>query len=473
MKFNFMNKKKNNKSKGPADHKDQDAELDLELTRYISSQKAERRGYIIATTLLVLFILFLSSTIYFGGEQRTSQLSAYNDRWNDISKFRDHLLDEKDKNNEHLYETSSILSSPTILREIKNPQDALYVAIGIEKKYSSDEVEAIIRFVWDGGSVIFADDYGFGNSISDAVIDLEESFSVGFVGKQLWDENYAKNPRFIKINVNRDDCRLDFEGVILLNDPTALEMRNDQEKWQGRTMVTTSSKGWVDMNEDGKHNPDVLGEKMGKKPLVQEVSIGDGKAIFISDPSIFINDMWDRENNTEFIDALVKYLIPNTDEFNVKNNNTKLVIFDESLHIQDSALNNAQQSLFQGLVIFTTDTQLKVLIGILMLLFLGVLIILIENPPELVHKFNIDYYSLNQLIISDISADDADRIRYIFLERLRISHGMSLEQFKELSYDELEDMIKDRELVEFALDWNKKYYAQDLENILLKIRDLD
>ena len=46
-----------------------------------------------------------------------------------------------------------------------------------------------------------------------------------------------------------------------------------------------------------------------------------------------------------------------------------------------------------------------------------------------------------------------------------------MEDFKELSYDELYDIIRDEDLVEFALDWEKKYYGEDLDHILLKIRD--
>jgi hypothetical protein len=452
---------------------DDDEELDYELVKYTTQKRSERRSIMIVVTLLILFSILLSSVIIISGEEKTSQLSAYNSRWNDISKFREHLNDKKDKFDNNLYQTASIVSSPTALRQIDNPKDHLYIAIGIEKKYSPDQVSAIIDFVIDGGSVIIADDYGFGNSIGSLVLDSDVSFNVGFVGKPLWDENYLKNPRFIKINVNRLESRLDFEGVILLNDPTALEERTVMDNWYGRTMVSTSNKGWVDINGDEKHTPTVPGEEMSRKPIMQEVRIGDGRAVFISDPSIFINEMWNRENNSGFADALVKYLVPNVDNENIKNNDTKIIIFDESIHIQESILSNARVTLFQGMVNFTTDTQLAILIGILMLLFLGVIIIIVENPPELKHRFNLDYYNLKDLVDTEITAKDCDRVRYIFLERLRISHGLTIEEFKELSYDELEDLIRDEELVDFSLDWNKKYYGQELENILLKIRDMD
>jgi hypothetical protein len=470
-KINKKNKKYK-KNKKSAKSAEDDEEYDYELAKFTTQQKAERRSIFIVITLLILFTIFLASVVTFSGEKKTSQLSGYNDRWNDISEFRDHFNEKEDKFGQNLYETTSILSSATVLRQIKDPSKYVYVAIGIEKKYSPDQASAIVDFVIDGGSIIIADDFGYGNSLSSLVLDTDVSFNVRFVGKQLWDENYVKNPKFIKININRLESRLDFEGVVLLNNPTALEPRSSVDDWYGRTMVTSSNKGWIDYNDDGKHTPTVPGEEMSKKPIMQEVKLGEGRAIFISDPSIFINEMWHRENNTEFADSLIKYLIPNVDEVtNIKNNQTKYIILDESLHIQDDVLSNTRVSFYQGLVNFTTDTQLSILIGIIMLLILGVIIIIVENPPNLKHRFNIDYYNLNELVATEITANDCDRIRYLFLERVRISHGLTIEEFRDLSYDELENIIEDPELVDFALDWDKKLYGQELENILLKIRD--
>lgn len=461
---------KTNKTKKTEDETDtESSEYDLELTKYKTAKRKERRSIFTVITLLVILMIVLGSIIYFSNTKKTSQLSAYGDRWNDISNFREHLLDQKDNNNNELYTTSSILSSPTVLRDLDNPEHCLYVAIGIEKEYSTDAVKAIIDFAWEGGSVIIADDYGYGNSFVEKAQEYDESFNIRFVGKQLWDENYEKDPRFIKINVKKDESKF-FEGVILLNDPTALKNQNPTEKWPGRTMVSSSSKGWIDIDGDGSPTPYLEDEQMSKKPIIHELEVGDGKVVLISDPSIFINDMWSRENNSVFADALVRYLVPNTDDDNFKNNNTKLIIFDESLHIQENIISNSRQTFYQGLVGFTSDTQLAILIGILALLFLGVMIIIVDDPPSLRHRFNIDFYSLKELKNPIITAADCDRIRYIYLERLRMTHGLSIEEFKDLSYDELYDIIKDPDLVDFALEWDKKYYGEELENILIKIQ---
>jgi hypothetical protein len=463
-----------NKDTSEAKSSKQTDTLDPELAKYKSIKRKERKSVLVVITLIIVFTIFLSSIILLSGPSKTSQLSAYSDRWNDISKFRDHLNLQTDNDDKKLYETSSIISSPTILRNIENEEDHLYVALGIEKEYSADEVDAIMDFIWYGGSAIIADDYGYGNSFIKTAEDIDESFNLRFASKPLWDENYATDPRFIKINVNQVESRLDFEGIILLNDPTALVRNNPSEKWSGRTLVSSSSKGWIDVNGDNKPSPEEPEERMGKKPIIHEMEHGEGKVLFICDPSIFINDMWVRENNSAFADAIVRYLVSNTQDDSsgiFKINNTRQIIFDESLHVQDDVFSNARQSLYEGLVVFTTDTQLKILIGILALLFLGVIIIVIEDPPTLRHRFNIDFYNLNELKTSSITAKDCDRVRYIYLERLRSSQGLSVEDFKELSYDELYDMIRDEELVTFALDWDRKYYGEDLEKILLKLRD--
>jgi SAM-dependent methyltransferase len=449
--------------------------IDLEYAKYKLAKHSERRAIIIMIALFIILIIFLASVISFTSPKKTSQLSAYSDRWNDVSKFREHIASQKDGDNNNLYETSSIISSPTILKDIENisgkkPNDCLYLALGVEKKYNTDEVREIIDFVYDGGSAIIADDFGYGNSFVNSAQDIDESFNIRFARKPLWDENYAVDPRFIKINVNQDESRF-FEGIILLNDPTALDRYNPSEKWYGKTLVSSSGKGWVDINGDGKPSIEIPDEKMGKKSIIHEIGIGKGKAVFISDPSIFINDMWNRENNSAFADALVKYVFSESEDFDFENNETKLIIFDESLHMQDNIITNARHSFYQSMVVFTTNSQLEILVGILALLFLGVLLIIIEDPPGLRHRFNINFYNLNELRSTTISTKDCDRIRYIYLERLRITNGLSIEDFKELSYDELYDIIRDDDLVEFALEWDKKYYSEDLQRILLKVRD--
>ena len=129
MRIGSVNKKVTNKKKKFKKNKksaksaaEDDEEYDYELAKFTTQKKAGRRSIIIVITLLILFTIFLASLVTFSGDKKTSQLSGYNDRWNDISEFRDHFNDKEDKFGQKLYETTSILSSPTVLRQISCTQ---------------------------------------------------------------------------------------------------------------------------------------------------------------------------------------------------------------------------------------------------------------------------------------------------------------------------------------------------------------
>jgi hypothetical protein len=77
-----------------------------------------RRGLLLAGfygTLLLLIGVVLSSYIQTGNR---SQLSAYDDDWNDLSAFREDI-------NDMGVTTRSVVSSPLLLNDIDDPGNAL------------------------------------------------------------------------------------------------------------------------------------------------------------------------------------------------------------------------------------------------------------------------------------------------------------------------------------------------------------
>jgi hypothetical protein len=348
-----------------------------------------------------------------------------------------------------------------MLNKLQNVDNTLLVIIGVEKKYSNDESEAIADYVRRGGRLLLADDFGYANSVA------YSKFNVFFYGNRLWDEQYEKNPKFVKVSVELEDRvsnRKYFSGEIMMNEPSAMETTSGRSTEK----VHSSSNSWVDFDDNGERGyADTDGDGIPDQPEVtQEYAImieivsEDGKAFFISDPSIFINDMWDRSNNSAFALALLEYMLPQGGE----------VIFEESRHIQKSPVDNAQQMLYESMVVLTTDDQLTLVTVTLALLALGVLVIVMENPSELRHRFDIGHITLNNLHKPFITHEDCDRIRYLFLEKVRIAYGLTVEDFRELTVDDLTNMIRDPDLIDFALDWDRVLYGQDLEKILLKIR---
>jgi hypothetical protein len=403
-----------------------------------STRRLKARFYAMVA-LGIVAMIFFAGIVYSGFSNRSTQLSAFSDNWNDLSEFKNRV-------EELGYSTASIISSPTMLLDVKEPAKTLFVAVGVERAYTATEASIIYDFVRAGGNAIIADDYGYANSIS------EYYFSVSFLGYRLWDQKYDKNPQLVMIDV--DPARggtFDFDGNILFNNPTALLSNSG-------ALAMSTNLSWVDVNSDGVQNIDEIAQPY---PVVVKKDYNEGSIVFISDPSPFINDMWDRHKNAEFITTLVQSLI----------DIGGTVIFDESRHIRDSPVDSSRQAIYEAIVILTTDDQLRWLTAIIVVLIMGLLVIAYDYPQELVHRFNIAKFKITELSNPNLSPKDTERMRYVFLERVRIHLGLSMEEFRDLTKSELEELIGDRKLSEFALNMRKTYFASELSTIFKRISD--
>ena len=155
--------------------------------------------------VLLVIILIIFSTLFLFVPAQDPQLSIYSDKWDCLSKFSDDLETEG-------YQVSHISSTPLYLREIENPSNSVFIAIGLEREYSRAEVSAIIDYLGDGGNVIIADDFGFGNSFIDNFKDYEYPIPFGynyyneplyeFTGERVVDIEYKNDPDYPLIITN-------------------------------------------------------------------------------------------------------------------------------------------------------------------------------------------------------------------------------------------------------------------------------
>ena len=125
--------------------------------------------------LLALFVVIIMITVVYPvlitNAKNPSQLSAYDNDWNDISDFSNDL--NKDGSGTH--EIKTIVSRPAIINKISEIEknstdptirnnDTILVIIGVERMYTEFDSGAIHEFVKNGGKVVLADDSGYGNS---------------------------------------------------------------------------------------------------------------------------------------------------------------------------------------------------------------------------------------------------------------------------------------------------------------------
>lgn len=387
----------------------------------ILKPKKKSGGYtapIIATIVAIIVIIVF---ICIFGKTPPNELSPYSTDWNDISKFKNDLEGEG-------YTTGAIVSTPHILKKTNRmdvKKTAIFI-IGVERRYSEDEVNALIDFINKGGRVVVADDFGYGNSIA-------AYFKARFLGGHLWDKNYIKNPKFVQVTVNPISSEeFYFSGRIILNEATALELSNEYA-----IFARSSENSWVDMDDDGRFDP--YKERYKAYPVGAYVRIGDGLIVLISDPSIFINDMVDKGDNLRFIKELTHFLLPEGGE----------VIFDESSHFTDSFETAIAKEFYYIIAWLTLDPILIAILFISLLLIFGLLIINSEMPPKLTHRFSIDdkYIPKTVTMAFGINPEDEEYLRDIIRKAVIISH--------KLEYDAddytIADFIKHRRVREFFL----------------------
>jgi hypothetical protein len=100
---------------------------------------------------------------------------------------------------------------------MNSSKNKIYMAIGVERAYTSEEARTIWDFVHDGGHLIIADDFGHGDTLWDKA-SWRSVGNIEFENKQLFDPNYIKNTKFVTVNASLQSRRY----TLILNEPSAL-----------------------------------------------------------------------------------------------------------------------------------------------------------------------------------------------------------------------------------------------------------
>lgn len=155
--------------------------------------------------------------------------------------------------------------------------------------FTTAELEELYTFVAQGGTLVLADDYGFGNQILE-YLGLKARFS----GQALLDPlfNY-KNKWFPRIShLTTSSITSNTESLILNHATSLTDVETDD------VLAFSSSFSFLDLNANQVWDED---EPTGPLPVISHDSLGSGQLILISDPSIFINSMVTMEGNYDFV----------------------------------------------------------------------------------------------------------------------------------------------------------------------------
>ena len=373
---------------------------------------SSRSGIVILLVTITLSTLVLFPILQIVVE-RDPQLSAYDEDWNDISNFRQALEEDADTS----YNVSAILSNPAVLDDIVDPSSSLLVIAGIESPYTELELEILVRFMERGGSILVLGDYDYSNTIA-------QLFAIEFVQHQLWDQNYRDNVSFIETTAHIDGKSYS----VLLNEPVVIKDLNSQSlnlwssniEWTKNVFMTTSRNSWIDSDDDGAITPDdepapLSGFQLGVECGLRLEGEALGSAVFISDSSLGINHMWNENQNSFFLIALVESIIGTDGQ----------VLFDESRHTQESFGASLFQAALGFYFLLSGDTlvlqiiRLNVLVAVI--IFTMAMSLRQPEPRRLFHIFDIrkprPFRSYGHNLDNGILV-----LQEVFLERLRLRY---------------------------------------------------
>ncbi len=346
------------------------------------------------------------------------QLSAYDADWDDLSLFRTSLETRG-------YTTAAVVATPSILSSSDGAgaERRVLVVVGVERPYLPLELDAIVGFVERGGGLLLADDFGYGGA-------LAERLGASFSGRRLWSPAFERNPAFVRVNASRDGS----DYAVLLNEPTALE-----RIYRGEALAWSDDGSWLDSNSNGERD---LGEDSASYPIVAWLRHGYGSVLLLSDPGLFINDMWPRADNSRYVMSCVKKLFPEAREF----------IFDESRHKPETVREGAWRTGLLLEVLALRDLWGRALLVGASILALLVALSRVRTPAEWHHEDNLYDLALYHLAERRFHPEDRERLRRALLDKVRISLGLYPDEFARLGEEELSHILADERLISLARD---------------------
>lgn len=231
-------------------------------------------GVILAVVALVLVISLLCIWFY----PSAQDFMAGNTMWNGIRDF------SREFGAENIDSLDDLPDSP---------ERVVLVAIPY-LDYSDEELGRMKRFVDDGGTLLLMDDYGYGNNVLAYL-----GVGIRFTNKPVLDPVFCyKNQSLPRITDFAPDVQASDIDVIMLNHATTLTNVKESE-----AIAWSSDASFLDVNENGVLD---AGEPKGPFAVAAQFRFGKGTLALVSDPSVIINTMLDRDDNYNFTRYLTR-----------------------------------------------------------------------------------------------------------------------------------------------------------------------
>ncbi len=188
-------------------------------------------------------------------------------------------------------------------------------------QFSDVELAQVRCYVSSGGTLVLLDDYGFGNQVLCSL-----DVNMRFTGQPLLDPLFHYRNKWLpKISDFASTILSANVSSVVLNHATALNGLSDAS-----VVAFSSSFSFLDENGNGGWDD---GEPYGPFAVAAYTKMGQGYVVAISDPSLLINGMQSLEDNSQFINDVVR----------IQGGNPQ--VFVDQSHLPKTPLDNAKADL--------------------------------------------------------------------------------------------------------------------------------
>ena len=405
---------------------------------------------IIALAVFLIIAVGVPAYILLNDDPDVQHYNPYDEGPTDLSIFVEAL--EGTEGTAATYDTRSIVSSPVLLKGIKNPEQTCYMVVGVDREYRQEEINVIEKFIReDDGKAIIMDDFGSPNALS-------EKFGVFFYGKPMWDDINMTGPRDVRnISFPIFNFKLGLQPhSVVLNAPTGLTTYNINVEY----IANGSEKSYVDLDGNGRIN---IGDKKGNIPVIIEVRFNDskGRVVFIADADIATDDMLKHNaNNKAFMIQLVNRVMDKKDS---------LILFDESRHEHIPSQAVVYKNI-ETVAVMSSWFWPTIMTIFSMVMIFGIVVYSSQDKESWIHRFDVSAFSRRFNPPERLSVQ-TERARSALMLKVRMMYSYSAEEMAALQADQVRAMIKDKDLTELALNPNQSWTQQELRVVIQRIKE--
>lgn len=214
--------------------------------------------------------------------------------------------------------------------------------------FTNTELDQLKTYVLEGGILVLMDDYGYGNEVL-AALNVDYRFSKTLLLDPLLN---FKNERFPKVTDFEDKPLVsDVEAIICDYSSSLIDVPVNQ------VVARSSSFSFLDEDGDRVYADGV--DSKGPFPVIAYTPLEKGGLVAISDPSLFINNMIDMENNYNLISNAIRLRTQNP-----------TVYLDQS-HLIDSAFSKTKAALAKVRNVVAYPEVLFGMVGAVLMLAFG------------------------------------------------------------------------------------------------------